>query len=370
MGVQLSSAALVGVSSLADSEEKQIPSLCSGQAFRFAQDDILACCHSERSVAQRKPALSAAKGICFCLGLGGAVPLKAQDSASDLEGRIEGRIDANQLDEALKLAQLAVGRYPNSSQMRQLLGVVLFKKGANEEAETALRRAIELDPSIPQNYYNLALVNLSEKQYARAVPTLEKYLRLEPLNAQAHVLLGRAYHNLNQTAPAIDQFKKALTIQSQLPLAHYHLGYAYQSQGNLKAALEEFKKEVECNPGFYDSYWLAGNIELRQGNLDTAAEFFRKGIHLKPQAWQAHYGLGRVFATKRQWPEAETELRKALEPGEASAASPDDVEVHYALARLYQQTGRADDAQREFQICKRLNAQRQRAGSGIAGQRQ
>jgi len=301
---------------------------------------------------------------------GGAVPLSVQDSASDLEDRIQSRIDANQLDDALELAQLAVGRYPDSSQMRQLLGVVLFKKGANGEADAAFRRAIELDPSVPENYYNLALVNLSEKQYARAVPALEAYLRLEPLNAQAHLLLGRAYHNLNQTEPAINQFKRAVTIQPQLLLAHYHLGYAYQSQGNLKAALEEFNREVERNPGFYDSYWLAGNIELRQGNLDTAAEFFRKGIRLKPQAWQAHYGLGRVFATKRQWPAAEAELRKALEVGEANGANPDNPEVHYALARLYQQTGCEDDAEREFQICKRLNAQRQRAGSGIAGQRQ
>lgn len=296
-----------------------------------------------------------------------ALGLSVQASASDLEDRIQSRIDANQLDDALELAHLAVGRYPNSSRMQQLLGVVLFKKGANEEADAAFRRAIELDPSIPQNYYDLALVNLSQKQYARAVPALEACLRLEPLNAQAHLLLGRADHNLNQTAQAIEQFKKALAIQPQLPLAHYHLGYAYQSQGDLKAALAEFKKEIECNPSFYDSYWLTGNIELRQGNPDAAAESFGKGIHLKPQAWQAHYGLGRVFATKREWSSAETELKKALEGG---SASPENIEIHYALARLYQQMGRKDDAQREFQISRRLNAQRQRMGSGIAGQHQ
>jgi tetratricopeptide (TPR) repeat protein len=291
--------------------------------------------------------------------------LSAQDSASELETQIAARIDANQLDAALKLADLAVGRYPNSSQMQQLLGVVLFKMGSNEQARTAFRRAIELDPGIAQNYYDLALVNLSEKQYAQAVPPLEACLRLDPSNAEAHVLLGRAYHNLNQTALAIEQFEKAIAIEPQLPLAHYHLGYAYQSQGNLNGALEEFKKEIQDNPTFYNSFWLAGNIELQRGEPDAAAELFGKGVHLKPQAWQAHYGLGRALTMKKQWTEAEAELKKALE-----ASGPDNVEINYALARLYQQTGRRADAEREFQICSRLNAQRQRTGSGIAGQQQ
>jgi superkiller protein 3 len=135
--------------------------------------------------------------------LGSILPEGGQESASDLQDQILAKVAANQLEAALQLAHLAVGQHPNSSPMRQLLGVVLFKKGANEEARAAFRRAIELDASLSQNYYDLALVDLSEKQYARAAPSLEAYLRLEPRNAEAHVLLGRAYHNLNRTEPAI-----------------------------------------------------------------------------------------------------------------------------------------------------------------------
>jgi tetratricopeptide (TPR) repeat protein len=289
-------------------------------------------------------------------------PFRAQDSRLSLEDQIQAKVAAHQLDAALELARQGVSQYPESSQMRQLLGVVLFKKGDNEEARTAFRRAIELDSSVPENYFNLALVDLSEKRYAQAAASLEKDVRLDPRSSYAHLLLGRAYHNLDLTAPAIEQFQKAIALQPQLPLAHYHLGYAYQSQGNWQAALEEFKKEIEYNPNFYDSYWLAGNIELRRGDLDAAAELFGKGIHLNSQAWQARYGLGRVLVAKKQWPGAESELKKALE------SSPDNIEVHYALARLYQEAGHLDDAHREFNVCTRLNSLRQRAGTGIAGQ--
>src|SRR5437763_4585235 len=140
------------------------------------------------------------------------IPAHAQDSEQSLEDGIRDKVKAGRIDAALDQARLAVGQYPNSSTLYQLLGAALFKKGLDEDARTAFRRAVELDPSAPQNYYNLALVNLSEKQYARAVGPLETFLRLDPNNAEAHLLLGRAYHNLNRTVPALEQFKKALTL--------------------------------------------------------------------------------------------------------------------------------------------------------------
>ncbi len=288
-------------------------------------------------------------------------PLRAQDTESSLHDRVAAEVQQGKLDEALADAQLAVGQYPNSSELYQLLGIILFKKGLDADARTAFRRAIELDPSIPQNYYDVALVDLSEHRYDVAASRLEAYLRLDPMNAQAHLLLGRAYHNLNRTMPAIEQFKKALALNPQLSLAHYHLGYAYQSLGKLQDALEEFRAEIALHPEFYDAYWLAGNIELGNNQLDSAEKLFRKGIAVNPKAYAAHYGLAQVLMARKRFPEAEAELKTAL------AASPDHVKIHYALARTYQQMGKAAEAQHEFQICATLNARQQKERSGIAG---
>jgi tetratricopeptide (TPR) repeat protein len=287
--------------------------------------------------------------------------LRAQDSEQTATDEIQSAIKSGRIDQAVDQAREAVGRYPKSSEIYQLLGVALFKKGLNADAQTAFRRAIELDPSVPQNYYDLALVNLSEKLYTRAAARLETYLRLEPENANAHVLLGHAYHNLNETTPAIEQFKKALTLNPQLPLAHFHLGFAYQSQGNLKGALEEFRKEIELNPAFVESYWHAGDIELEQGELAAAEELFQKGLRLKPAAFEGHYGLGRVLLAQKQFSTAQPELERAIE------LEPTNVEAHYALARAYQQMGNSASAEAQFAICARLNAERQRTASGIAG---
>lgn len=313
--------------------------------------------------------------FCALCVLGGPSPgLPAQQASQEAaEEQVATALDAGQLEAALGAARAAIQQYPRSSRLAELLGVALFKSGQAAEARAAFTRATELDAKVPENFFNLALVELSEKKYAPAVAALEKCVRLDPRNAQAHLLLGRAEHNLNRTLPAIEEFNKALALSPRLQLAHYHLGYAYQSQGDLKAALSEFRKEIEVNPGFCDAYWLAGEIELKEAKYGPAESLFRKATALDPNpaaagqpacAGRAHYGLARVLAARKQWAEAETELKRVL------AAEPGFVEAHYALARVYQEMGRKTDARREFEICARLNARRQRGAPGIAGQQQ
>lgn len=286
-------------------------------------------------------------------------PLQYSEQA--LEDRIGQEITLGHVGLAYEEAREAVKHYPNSSLLQQLLGVAQFKKGLNDEARQAFRRAIELDPSLPQNYYNLALVDLSQQKYDGAAASLEKFLRFDPSDAaEAHLLLGRAYQNLNRTEPAIEQFRQALALSPRLPLAHYHLGFAYQSQGNRTAAVEEFQKEMQDNPGFCDVYWLAGNIELERGDLDLAEDLFRKGIRIQPQSFATLYGLARVFLARQRLPDAETQLLKALEQ------NPNSIEAHYTLARTYQQMGRSQAAQQEFDTVASLHERQRHALSGIA----
>jgi tetratricopeptide (TPR) repeat protein len=294
--------------------------------------------------------------IFLCVG----PALQAQESENSVADQVQADIQAGHLDAALDKAQIAVGQYPHSSDLQQLLGIALFKKGLNQDALLAFRRAIECDPSVPQNYFDVALVDLADNRYPDAAKNLETSTRLDPTNAEAHLLLGRAYHNQNQTLPAIAQFQQALALNSTLPLAHYHLGFAYQSLGKLEAALAEYNQEIQINPRYPDVRWLAGNIELKHGNLAAAKKLFREGVELKPQAFEPHYGLGQVDIAEKHFEEAEEELLTALR------CNPHRVEVHFTLARAYQQLGKKEAAEHEFHICATMHAQEENR-SGIAG---
>ena len=94
-------------------------------------------------------------------------------------------------------------------------------------------------------------------------------------------------------------------------------------------------------------------------HLDAAEQEYRKAAGLKQRAPEAHYGLARVLVARKKWQEAEAEIKQALE------SNPNSLEAHYVLARIYQQTGKNDDALREYRICSALRLKNQK--SGIAG---
>jgi tetratricopeptide (TPR) repeat protein len=120
-----------------------------------------------------------------------AVKLDPQDAGSlYLMGIL--RFRQQRLDDALEALNASAKYNPTNSGTQTYLGCVLEEKGQHAQAETTLRRALELDPKEPDAHYYLAVVYASENppflalgqwHYDRAValghpksPELEKKL--------------------------------------------------------------------------------------------------------------------------------------------------------------------------------------------------
>lgn len=98
----------------------------------------------------------------------------AQDSmdpdALSLQGLLEFRQE--NYEAAEKTLSLAAEVNPESALTQNYLGVTLSQKGLRKQAETAFRKAIQIDPNYAEAHYNLAVV------YARqepAFPALARY---------------------------------------------------------------------------------------------------------------------------------------------------------------------------------------------------
>jgi len=278
--------------------------------------------------------------LVFC-ALGSATPLRAQETKTGLIQQIGWEISTGDIDSALARARQAVQKYPESAILMHLLGVAESKSGMQDKARQSFRKAVRLDPTIPQNYYDLALLDMQDGDYAEATAMLQTYLGVSPQDAKAHLMLGIACRKQNKDQLAIEQLKQAIAASPDLPLAHYNLGKIYASQGGNKAALEEYRKELGINPDFYDVYWSAGNADLAEKDIVSAEALFRRGIEIKPLAYQAYYGLARVFLARNQLPKAESELKTAI------ALAPQDIEAHSMLAGVYTQMGKTLEAKRE-----------------------
>jgi Tfp pilus assembly protein PilF/predicted nucleic acid-binding Zn-ribbon protein len=73
------------------------------------------------------------------------------------------RLSQKKLDEALDLLTRSAAINSTNSAVQNSLGLVLSQKGLTKPAETALRKALQMDPDFPEAHQNLAVVYATQK---------------------------------------------------------------------------------------------------------------------------------------------------------------------------------------------------------------
>jgi len=76
-----------------------------------------------------------------------------------------------------------------------------------DEVESQLKKALALDPSLPDPHLQLANLYSQRRQYAEAVPEYQQTLKLSPNIPDAHFRLGQAYVHLGKQDLAEKEFQ-------------------------------------------------------------------------------------------------------------------------------------------------------------------
>ncbi len=137
-------------------------------------------------------------------------------------------IAANKIDVAISSAEKLVEKDPLNKVYRYNYGVLLLNVEKYAEAETQLKKAIEIDPDYENAIYNIGVTYVKwgtainkeaekqglisedyKKKYEMAVPHLEKVVEKDPTNVAIWELLGKVYSVLGMTDDATNAFNKA-----------------------------------------------------------------------------------------------------------------------------------------------------------------
>jgi tetratricopeptide (TPR) repeat protein len=90
------------------------------------------------------------------------------------------------------------------------------------------------------------------------------------------------------------------------------------------------------------------------GENDQAIATLREVLRRDPDYGPAYEALGRILVKQRKYAEAQQILEKAV------ALNPESVKAHYQLGILWGRAGRQNDANKEFEIVKQLNAEEEK----------
>ncbi len=126
----------------------------------------------------------------------------------------------------------------------------LGREGKYEEAIKKYDKAIELDPSYSEPYYNRGKAKLNLRRYGGAIDDFNIALNLDPNNSDIYNNRGIAKKKSNNFKGAIDDYNKSLALNPRNYRVYLNRGIAYFESGNEVGACSDLKIAKEHNiPG-------------------------------------------------------------------------------------------------------------------------
>jgi Tetratricopeptide repeat len=139
------------------------------------------------------------------------------------------------------------------------LGNLLMLVPQPTEAETAYRKAIELDPSKASALFNLGLLLQQRGETHEAYDLYQRALKADPNHAWAHYQLGTIQESRRQSSKAIESYARAFALDPQLafPEVNPHI---VDNKLVTEAMLRAYKGDFGTNPQVPKMYDDAARI--------------------------------------------------------------------------------------------------------------
>jgi Flp pilus assembly protein TadD len=116
---------------------------------------------------------------------------------------------------------------PKSAEIWNNLGLVALARGHDHDAFAAFDKAVALDDGFLAARLNKAAVLLDCGDYAHALPELEAAAKAHPDDVDVLVALGVAKRGLGKPEEAREAYEGALALAPESPAAHFNLGVLF-----------------------------------------------------------------------------------------------------------------------------------------------
>ena len=159
-------------------------------------------------------------------------------------------------DEAIGKLNDVIGKIPNCADCYYNLGLAYTHKQDWANAETALKKAIELKPTSPDPYNGLANVYNAEKKFDDALAMNQKATELATTtpgaggggSAEAMYNQGVVLFNAGKYPEAKEQFANATKADPNNAAAFYQLGMTALNVGQIQEAVDALQTFLKLAP--------------------------------------------------------------------------------------------------------------------------
>jgi tetratricopeptide (TPR) repeat protein len=181
------------------------------------------------------------------------------------------------------------------------------------EAETAVKKAIELDAHYLEAYGLLGQLYVRQQKLDEAREEYERIIAKRPTDVAAHTMIGMLLQTQEKNEEAKKIYEQILTFDSNAVVAANNLAYMFAEQGNdLDRALNLAQTAKAARPDDPDVNDTLAWVFYKRNLPSMAVEPLEQSVKANPANPIYHYHLGLVYLQMEQKGKARASLQQAL----------------------------------------------------------
>ncbi len=197
-------------------------------------------------------------------------------------------LSAKNYSEAIANFFIATQKAPNEPKVWNALGIAYMEVFEYEKAESAFRRALEVDKKFTEARLNLGVMYFRKKDYENALREI-------------------------RTALADEAFPHK-------HIAFYYLARIYKAIDNQNLYLENLRKATAYNPMFFEAQLELANAHEEMGDYRSALDVYRNLLNNGIRTPQIELSMARLLFYVEDYENAKLFIKRLIENKQADAS--------------------------------------------------
>ncbi len=232
-------------------------------------------------------------------------------------------------EEALPFFEKAVSDNKFKASAHYNLGNTYKALSQFEKATQCYARAVELKPDHIASFNNMSNIYRQLGQFDKALNCLNLMDELLPKNLQIQYAIAGTYRDKQDHENAIKCYEKCISLEPEFPGAYHDLALCYLALVDEDKAQKLFEKAIEIEPTYLDAYNNLGNILQKKGDYEGAIEQYLFALSLDKSTWKTQNNMGNAFRELGKFDEAVQFFEQAI------ALNPTGLEIIHNAANTY-----------------------------------
>jgi tetratricopeptide (TPR) repeat protein len=203
--------------------------------------------------------------------------------------------------------------------------------GRTEEALESYRQALEANPKLFPARFNLGVLLLKENKPAEAADELVRAAELEPENYRTHFFAALALEQSGRKEEALAHYRRAAEIDPKQTEPRRAVLALLLEKSDFTAAEPVLEDLLALEPQAPDLLRLRADLHLRQQRNEQALAAYEEFLKVKPEDAAAHLAMARIYRDQGKTEEALKHFEAAERASDAPAEAKSARREHAAL---------------------------------------